>query len=119
MAYTGELRHSQIPLGKKTSYGPDGAGRDTYIQNINGGFMPEKMACKIDDVSKYSNIFNFNQVHSSLRSNGRVNRFLTCTLAQSCTLTMAVAAICISPVTVEACGCSIWQPTRSVLSITV
>ena len=48
MAYTGELRKSQMPNGKMYHYSPDGAGRDTYIQNINGGFMPEKMPCKID-----------------------------------------------------------------------
>lgn len=56
MAYTGELRKSQMPNGKLTSYSPDGVGRDTYIHNINGGFMPEKMPCKIDKVSKCPNL---------------------------------------------------------------
>ena len=52
MAYTGELRKSQMPGAKMMHYSPDGVGRDTYIHNINGGFMPEKMPCKIDEVSK-------------------------------------------------------------------
>ena len=53
MAYTGELRRTQMNPAKSQYYGSDGTGRDTYIYNTNGGFAPEKMATKIDPVSKY------------------------------------------------------------------
>ena len=53
MAYTGELRRTQMNPAKSQYYGCDGTGRDSYIYNTNGGFAPEKMATKIDPVSKY------------------------------------------------------------------
>lgn len=41
-------------LSKTQFYGGDGTGRDTYIQNINGGFCPEKMPTKVEEIGKYS-----------------------------------------------------------------
>ena len=40
-------------LGKSQYYGCDGTGRDTYIYNINGGFCPEKMAVRVEELGKY------------------------------------------------------------------
>lgn len=51
MAFTGELRKTQMGAAKSQYYGTDGTGRDTYIYNINGGFCPEKTATTIDPVS--------------------------------------------------------------------
>jgi hypothetical protein len=40
-------------LGKSQYYGCDGTGRDTYIYNINGGFSPEKLPVKVEEISKF------------------------------------------------------------------
>ena len=44
-------------LSKTQFYGGDGTGRDTYIQNINGGFCPEKMPTRVEEIGKY-NLYN-------------------------------------------------------------
>ena len=44
---------------KATSYNPDNTGRDLYIYNNNGGFMPASSTCKIDPVSKFAMIQSF------------------------------------------------------------
>ena len=37
---------------KNQYYYPDGTGRDPYVYSNNGGFMPEKQACKIEEIGK-------------------------------------------------------------------
>ena len=38
---------------KATTYNLDNTGRDLYIYNNNGGFMPSSSTCKIDPVCKF------------------------------------------------------------------
>ena len=48
------LTRTHMNLSKTQFYGGDGTGRDTYIQNINGGFCPEKMPTKVEEIGKYN-----------------------------------------------------------------
>ena len=47
-------------MAKTTSYVNDGYGRDSYIQNFNGGFYPEKSPTKMHPISKWNDrLFNW------------------------------------------------------------
>lgn len=37
---------------KTQFYSPNGAGRDSYIYGDNGGFVPMKEPCKIEELGK-------------------------------------------------------------------
>ena len=41
-------------LSKSQFYGSDGTGRDMYIHNNNGGFAPEHVGLKCEEIGTYS-----------------------------------------------------------------
>ena len=52
------LTKTFMNLSKSQFYGSDGTGRDMYIHNNNGGFAPEHVGLKCEELGKYSNNIN-------------------------------------------------------------
>ena len=55
----GPMTKTFMNLSKTQYYGGDGSGRDTYIYNSNGGFCPEKMACRMEELG----MFQYNSIN--------------------------------------------------------
>ena len=47
---TAPMTKTFMNLSKTQYYGGDGSGRDTYIYMSNGGFCPEKMPCRMEEL---------------------------------------------------------------------
>jgi len=50
---TAPMTKTFMNLSKTQYYGGDGSGRDTYIYMSNGGFCPEKMPCRMEELGMF------------------------------------------------------------------